>query len=108
VPVPICIKRSVNFGGSFAKRLGETQAGSIQTHSGARWLTAANARKATFFARFISLVGLTFEAGINHWPASGCERASTIHHDRHIRERGRSRRRIVKVKDSRTQTEFGR
>jgi hypothetical protein len=81
VPVPICIKRSVNFGGSFAKRLGETQAGSIQTHSGARWLTAANARKATFLARFISLLWIIFvifvsakksiipiELSVSRWP----------------------------------------
>jgi hypothetical protein len=50
---------------------------------------------------------IALETPINHRRTGGRERAGTVRHDRHIRERCCSRRRIINVKDPCGQTEFG-
>src|SRR5215469_12742264 len=56
----------------------------------------------------IDIVRSARKAGINHRSTGRREWAGAIRHNRHVRDRGRSRCRIVKAEDPHGQTEFGR
>jgi hypothetical protein len=56
----------------------------------------------------IKIVCSTCKAGINHWSTGRCEWTGAIRDDRHVRDRSRSGRHIVKAEDPHGQTELNR